>query len=78
MAIQIKTGPAIVGHLFATESEAIAKAIPVLVGEYAERTGLDVHHAEALVVHCESRGRRWTEVRVAGSIVGSWAAVDAS
>ena len=50
-------------------------ALPVLVGTYAERTGLDVHHAEAWLVECRlSRRERvdWTEVRVAGVTVASW------
>ena len=71
-AIQIVTGPAIVGHLFRDRAEAIAKALPVLVGTYAERTGLDVHRAEAQLVECRLSRGSWTEVRVAGVTVASW------
>ena len=53
-------------------AEAIAVALPVLVGTYAERTGLDVHHAEARLVECRLSRASWTEVRVAGVTVASW------
>ena len=71
-AIKIVTGPAIVGHLFRDRAEAIAVALPVLVGTYAERTGLDVHRAEAQLVECRLSRGSWTEVRVAGVTVASW------
>ena len=78
--IKIVTGPAIVGHLFSDAAEARSIALPVLVGTYADRTGLHVHPAEASLVECcalgidgERIGQRWTEVRVAGAIVASCA-----
>lgn len=78
--IKIVTGAAIVGHLFRDEAEAIAKALPVLVGAYAEASGLDVHHAEASLVEVRSIDRRTgarsatatTEVRVGGKTIASW------
>jgi hypothetical protein len=79
MMVKILTGPAIVGHLFRDRAEAIALAIPVLVGTYAERAGLDVHRAEAQLVECRlSRvsSRSWTEVRVAGVTIASWREVE--
>ena len=78
-AIKIVTGPAIVGHLFRDTAEARSIALPVLVRTYADRTGLDVHPAEASLVECCALGidgerirQRWTEVRVAGVTVASW------
>lgn len=82
MTIRIITGPALVGHIFADESEAIARAVPVLVYHYALATGLDIHPAEVYL--CEVRriardGTRaaavTTEVRDGAKVIASWRAV---
>lgn len=78
--IEIITGPVITGHLFASESEAIEKALPVLVHTYAELTGLDVHPAEVSLVELRGIDRRTgarsstttTEVRLGCTVIASW------
>ena len=78
--VAIITGPAIVGHLFRDEAEAIEKALPVLVHHYATAIGMDVHHAEASLVEVRGINRRTgeraavttTEVRIGGLTIASW------
>ncbi len=80
VCVIIVTGAAIVGHVFWSEAEAIAKALPVLVNAYAVATGLDVHPAEASLVEVRSINRltgersanATTEVRVAGQTIALW------
>jgi hypothetical protein len=79
-AVAIATGPAIVGHQFASEAEAIARALPVLVATYARATGLDVSLTEATLVEVRAIHRRTgersavatTEIRVGGIAIASW------
>lgn len=78
--IKILTGPAINGHIFRDHAEAVAKALPILVGCYADATGLDVHHAEAVLVEVRVVDKRTgkasddatVEVRVGGTTIASW------
>lgn len=70
--ITILTGAAMVGYTFRDGAEATSKAVPVLVHHYATAAGVDVHPAETSLVECSAGDRRWTEVRLGSTIIGSW------